>query len=546
MEIRHVRNIKPFALMLTGLGSIIGSGWLFGAARAAHIAGPAAVVAWIVGMIIILSIALSYAELGAMFPEAGGMVRYARYSHGSMLGFIAAWANWIAIVSVIPVEAEASVHYMSTWPFTWAHNLYVHDELSTIGLLLSAVLVIFYFLINYWGVKLFTKANTLITTFKLVVPALAAIALLYSGFHGENFTTTVPGGFAPYGWSAVMTAIATSGIVFSYNGFQSPINMAGEAVNPGRSVPFAVIGSILLAAVIYILLQVAFIGALSPADLINGWHGINFSSPFAELALAVGLNWLVFLLYADAFISPSGTGATYMATTTRMIYGMERNGTMPKMFGQMHPLYHIPRGAMWFNLVIAYLFLFFFRSWDGLAAVISVATVISYLTGPVCVASLRHTAADLPRPFRLHGMFWIAPFAFVFSSLILYWARWPLTGKIILLIVVALPIYFWYQAKAGWPSFRRELKGALWMMVYLMAMAALSYCGSSEFGGKNILTYGSDMVVVAFVALVFYYWGIHSGWRTSYLDKEYSGGEVADGDDTVTAEQGGLGAGATA
>ena len=73
-EHKPARHIGAFALMLTGLGSIIGSGWLFGAARAANIAGPAAVVAWIGGMIIILSIALSYAELGAMFPEAGGMV----------------------------------------------------------------------------------------------------------------------------------------------------------------------------------------------------------------------------------------------------------------------------------------------------------------------------------------------------------------------------------------------------------------------------------------------------------------------------------------
>jgi len=522
LENKHVRHIGPFALMLTGLGSIIGSGWLFGAARAANIAGPAAVIAWIGGMIIILSIALSYAELGAMFPEAGGMVRYARYSHGSMLGFIAAWANWIAIVSVIPVEAEASIQYMSTWPFVWCNDLFVNHELSTTGLLLSAVLVIVYFLINYWGVRLYAKSNTIVTTFKLVVPALAAIALLYSGFHAENFTTAVPGGFAPFGWSAVMTAIATSGIVFSYNGFQSPINMAGEAINPGRNVPMGVIGSILLAAVIYILLQIAFIGSLRPSDLVNGWHGLNFSSPFAQLALALGLNWLVFLLYADAFVSPSGTGATYMATTTRMIFAMERNGTMPKIFGNIHPLYHIPREAMWFNLAVSYVFLFFFRSWNGLAAVISVATVISYLTGPICVASLRITAADLHRPLRLRGLAFLAPFAFVFSSLVLYWARWPLTGKIILLIVAALPIYFWYQAKAGWPEFRRELKGALWMMTYLFVIAVLSYCGSSKFGGTDLLPYGVDMAVVAVVSLAFYYWGIHSGWRTRYLDEEHA------------------------
>lgn len=106
------RDVGPFALMLTGLGSIIGSGWLFGAWRAAGLAGPGAIWAWVLGAAIITTIALSYAELGAMFPESGGMVRYSHYSHGSLVGFIAGWANWIAIVSVIPVEAEARC---STW-----------------------------------------------------------------------------------------------------------------------------------------------------------------------------------------------------------------------------------------------------------------------------------------------------------------------------------------------------------------------------------------------------------------------------------------------
>ena len=88
--------------MFTGLGSIIGSGWLFGAWRAAQLAGPGAVYAWIIGAVIIMFVAFTYAELGAMFPESGGAVRYGHYSHGSLVGFVAGWAAWIAIVSVIP------------------------------------------------------------------------------------------------------------------------------------------------------------------------------------------------------------------------------------------------------------------------------------------------------------------------------------------------------------------------------------------------------------------------------------------------------------
>jgi amino acid transporter len=519
------REVGPFALMLTGLGSIIGSGWLFGAWRAAGLAGPGAVWAWVLGAAIITTIALAYAELGAMFPESGGMVRYSHYSHGSLVGFIAGWANWIAIVSVIPVEAEASVQYMASWPWQWAQNLFIPHpggagELSVPGLLIAAVLVLVYFLLNFWSVKLFARSNTAITVFKLVVPALTGIMLIASGFHGENFSVGIHGDSHVIDFAAVLTAVATAGIVFSFNGFQSPVNLAGEAKNPGRSIPFAVLGSIALATVVYVLLQIAFIGAVPPDLLAQaGWHGIDFRSPFAELAIIVNLHWLAILLYVDAFVSPSGTGITYTATTARMIYGMEKNGTMPRILGQVHAHWGVPRPAMLFNLGVSYLFLFFFRGWGTLAAVISVATIISYLTGPVSVMSLRRTAPEFHRPLRVFALPVMAAVAFVMATELLYWARWPLTGEIILLMVVALPVYAYFQAKARWADFGRQLKGAWWMIVYLPTIALLSWAGSTTFGGHGYLSYGVDLAVVGVVGLLFYFWGVRSGWRTPSVEQ---------------------------
>ena len=518
------RDVGPFALMLTGLGSIIGSGWLFGAWRAAGLAGPGAVWAWVIGAVVITMIALTYAELGAMFPESGGMVRYGHYSHGSLVGFIAAWANWIAIASVIPVEAEASVQYMAGWKWQWAKDLYMHlpdghGELSLPGLSIAAVLVIIYFLVNFWSVKLFARSNTAITVFKLIVPALTGVALIASGFHAENFHVGIHGGEHVVDFAAVLTAVATAGIVFSFNGFQSPVNLAGEARDPGRNVPLAIFGAIALATVVYVLLQIAYLGSVPPDLLARaGWHGIDFSSPFAELAIIVNLNWLAMLLYLDAFISPSGTGMTYTATSARMIYGMERNGTLPKILGSVHPKWGIPRPAMWLNLVVAFLFLFFFRGWGTLAAVISVATIISYLTGPVSVMTLRRTAPELHRPLRISGLPILAGVAFIMATELLYWAKWPLTGKIILLMVVALPVYFYYQAKVGWHEFGRQMKGAWWLIVYLPAIAFASWAGSTTFGGKGYLAYGWDLVVVAVIGLVFYVWGVKSGWRTPSVE----------------------------
>jgi amino acid transporter len=522
------REVGPWALMLTGLGSIIGSGWLFGAWRAAGLAGPDAVWAWVIGAAVITTIALTYAELGAMFPESGGMVRYSHYSHGSLVGFIGAWSNWIAIVSVIPVEAEASVQYMASWRWQWAHDLYVsmpggHGELTAPGLAIAAGLVIVYFLLNFWSVKLFAHSNSVITTFKLIVPAATGLALIASGFHSGNFAVGVNGAAHVTDFAAVLTAVATAGIVFSYNGFQSPVNLAGEAHNPGRSVPLAILGSIGLATIIYLILQVAYLGAMPPDLLAKaGWKGIDFRSPFAELAVLVNLHWLAMLLYADAFVSPSGTGITYTATTARMLYGMVRNGTMPRALGRLHPVWGVPRAAMWFNLAVAFLFLFFFRGWGTLAAVISVATIISYMTGPVSAVALRRTAPGLHRPLRLPGLPVIAAFAFVFATELLYWAKWPLTGEIILLIVVALPVYFYYQVRAGWLDFRRQLAGAGWLIAYLPTIALVSWGGSTKFGGRGYLPYGWDLAVVAAIGLAFYVWGVQSGWRTRSLEAAHA------------------------
>ncbi|MEV7187544.1 APC family permease [Kitasatospora sp. NPDC093102] len=509
------RSLGTISLTAVGLGSIIGSGWLFGAERAAKLAGPASILAWVIGAAVALTIALTYSELGSMFPKAGGMVRYGQYSHGSLAGYLAAWANWIAIVSVIPGEATASVQYMSSWHFGWAQGLYNGKELTLSGVALASVLLVVYFVLNWFAITLFAKTNTAITVFKVVVPTVTAGALLFAHFDSAHFTDH--GGFAPNGWSSVFTAVAVSGIVWAFNGFQSPLNLAGEARNPGKSLPKAVIGSILIALVIYVALQIAFLGAIPGGDLAQGWSNLSYTSPLADLAIAWGLNWLAILLYADAFISPSGTGMIYAATTSRMIHGVQENGHLPKVFGKVDAKTGIPRPALLLNLVVAFLFLAVFRGWGSLAEIVSVATVISYITGPVAVMALRRLAPDLPRPVRLRAMPVIAPVAMVFGSLVLYWARWPLTGKVILLMAVGLPIWAWYELRKPFAELKPHLKAGAWMIAYLFVMAGVSWAGSADFGGHGYLPEGWDLLIVAAIGLAFYRWGVASAWANPSL-----------------------------
>jgi amino acid transporter len=522
-------SIGAAALLMTGLGSLIGSGWLFGPWHTSQMAGPGAVGSWLLAAVMIAVIASTFTELGAMFPESGGIVRYGFYTHGALVGFIAAWANWVAIVTTAPVEAEATVQYMATWPFEWAQGLYAHEQLNVPGLGIAAVLMVGYFLLNYWGVKLYVRFNSVLTPFKIAIPFLTAGAILVAGFHLHNFSVGVKPGGPPVSPATMLAAAATSGIIFSLNGFQTPINLAGDAKNPGRSVPIAVFGSLAIAVALYITLQVAFVGGTPDKMLAKGWGGITFASPFAELAGALGLGWLASILYVDAFASPSGTGATYTATTARIVGAVQKSGALPKVFGRTQEGSGAPRPAMWLNLLVGFAFLVTFRGWSALAAVISVACLLSYLAGPVGVATLRRTAPDLERPFRLPLTKVVTGLAFVFATLLLYWAKWPTTGEVIIIIAISTPLYCWAEMKHHWNDISRHLKGAWWMLAYMPAMALISFLGSRQFGGLGLLPFGVDMAVVAAAGAAFYVWGVRSGWRTPAIARRTEGEEDEDG-----------------
>jgi len=123
---------------------------------------------------------------------------------------------------------------------------------------------------------------------KIAIPVLTVIVLIATAFHPHNFTAG--GGFMPFGLKGVFTAVAAGGVIFAYLGFEQAIQLGGESKNPGRNIPLAVVGSMILGVVLYILLQVAFLGALEPSSLSKGWDNVAFGGkgalfgPFAGLA----------------------------------------------------------------------------------------------------------------------------------------------------------------------------------------------------------------------------------------------------------------------
>lgn len=516
MKQKKIHQISLFSAIMLALNSLIGSGWLFGSGSAAKIAGPAAIISWILGAIIIIAISLTYVELGSMFPESGGMSRYAQYSHGPLLGFIAAWANWISLVTLVPMEAVAAVQYMSSWPWSWANwtHHFIHDGNITFeGLGVVFIFMVVFTLINYWSVKIMTHFTNLISIFKILLPTLTIIVLIASGFHAENFGHNIHE-FMPYGSRSIFEATSISGIIMSYDAFQTVINMGGEIKNPRKNIVRGVLISMIITAAIYVLLQVTFIGAVEPSTLAkSGWHGIDFTSPFADLAIILGINWLVILLYLDAFVSPFGTGVAFVATASRAMAAMTHTKHLPAWLGRLNQKYMIPRFAMIVNLLLAMLLVSVFRNWNLLATVIAAATLIAYLTGPVTVISLRKIEPDLKRPFKPNYMKFLAPFAFVLTSLAIYWSMWPTTVQVIFVIALGLPVYIYYEIKYQHSNLKTQLLDAYWLIAYLIFISIISYIGSNGFGGINVIAYPWDFVVIIICSLAFYYWGIKSSMK---------------------------------
>lgn len=531
----HIKKISLFQSVMLALGSLIGSGWLFGSWEATKIAGPAAILSWLVGGFIIGIIAYTYIEIGAMFPEAGGMSKYAQYSHGSLLGFIAAWANWVSLITLIPIEAVAAVQYMSTWPWSWAtwtHQLLANGVVTTSGLFVVFGFIIVFTLLNYWSVKVLTHFTSLISVFKIGMPVLTIILLTMSGFHPANYGTNFHE-FFPYGTATIFSATSAAGIIFSFDAFQTVINMGAEIEHPEKNILRGITISLLISGVLYVCLQSTFITAIPPHILAaQGWHGLDFSSPFADLAMLLGLNWLSVLLYMDAFVSPFGTGVSFVANASRALFALESNHHLPHWLGKLHAKYRIPRRAMVADTVLSIVMVTVFRSWAVLATVLSTATLIAYLTGPVTAVSLRKLGAHLYRPVRLRSLNWIAPIAFMLTSLAVYWAMWPTTIEVILIILIGLPFYFYFEWRNGFSELRAAIKPAMWMLVYLVFISVMSYAGAHEFNGVGWLTYPWDNVLIGVCSLGFYYWGIHSWTTTDLAAAEKVNAQVARNDAT--------------
>ena len=501
------KQLSLMDLTFIGLGAIFGSGWLFAASHVSAIAGPAGIFSWLLGGFSVLLLGIVYCELGAALPRAGGVIRYPVYSHGPLLGYLMGFITLIAFSSLVAIEVVAARQYAAAWfpELTKAGS----SDPSILGWLLQFGLLCLFFMLNYRSVKTFAMANNLVSVFKFIVPLLV-IGVLFTFFKPQNFYSQ---GFAPFGLSGVQMAVSAGGIIFAYLGLTPIISVASEVKNPQRTIPIALILSVLLSTVIYVLLQVAFLGGVPTEMLANGWAGVTkeLALPYRDIALALGVGWLAYLVVADAVISPSGCGNIYMNATPRVIYGWAQTGTFFKVFTRIDEKSGSPRPALWLTFGLSVFWTLPFPSWEALINVVSAALVLSYAVAPVSVAALRRNAPDMPRPFRVKWMSVMGPLSFIIAALIVYWSGWNTVSWLLGLQIVMFVVYLLCArfVPTNHLSLAQQVRSSLWLIGFYAVTIVLSKLGS--FGGMGVLTHPFDTLAVAVCAMGIYYWGAATG-----------------------------------
>src|SRR5215468_4059922 len=166
------RSVGYFGLMFMSLGSIIGSGWLLGALNAAKVAGPASILSWVLAAAMLALLALTYAELGATYPVAGGAARFPYYSHGPIVGFTAGWAAWLQAVFIAPIEVLAVITYVNSVGWVNQHFNMVNRAgdnaglLNAAGLIVAVVLMLIFTAINLVGTRFLSESNVIVVIWK--------------------------------------------------------------------------------------------------------------------------------------------------------------------------------------------------------------------------------------------------------------------------------------------------------------------------------------------------------------------------------------------
>ena len=449
-----VRGLGAWASGAIVVGTMIGTGIFLKPAEMAREGRFVSVVfaAWIVGAILSLFGALSYAELGAAIPEAGGEYAYLRRGFGPVWGFLFGWMHSIvgrpASMSSIAAGLVRFLGFMlpviATPIFTvhiaipgFTHWIKPYDFVFTWEQPAAVFWLLMMTGINYLGVRLGGAVQVFLTAIKIVSVAIVIGVAFFApaqsaSLHGDPIW---PPALSAGVFSAFLAALAAA--LWAYDGWED-LNLVGSEVqDPQRNFPRALVGGVSLVAVIYLLFSAACLKILPFESVAASQH---IASDVVEHVAGRGAAFWITVAMA---ISALGSMNSSVLSGARVPYAMARDGIFFKIADGIHPKYRTPGRALIFQGALASL-MALTGTFEELTNLFIFATWIFYGLAVVALFRLRQSEPELPRPYRCWGYPWV-PGVFVAGALALtlnIWIDRPGRSSIgFLLIIAGLPFY---------------------------------------------------------------------------------------------------------
>jgi basic amino acid/polyamine antiporter, APA family len=445
------RDLGTWPAMSIVVGTVIGSGiFLVPRTMISRVGSVEAVFAvWVVGGLLSLAGALSYAELAAAIPEAGGEYAYLREAYGPMWGFVYSWTQLL-------VAKSGSIATLATGFFLYLTNFF--PSFDTVfyslplpigprggplefryGQIFAIVLILLLAWLNYYGVKLGGNVQVVVTAVKVTLIGFIILAGL--GF-GHAHAPTAVSQLTPLTFTGFIAALVAA--LWAYDGWNNVSMVSSEIKDPQKNLPLALIGGTLAVIGIYLLANIAYFRVLQPAEVaaaprvaadmmhkIFGTPGANAVSVAAMISIFAALNGSIL------------SGA-------RVPYAAARQGYLFHGLGYVHPKHHTPSTSIVVLSILASVLVLSGR-YDDLFNLVIFASWILYGMTAAAVLVLRRKQPNLPRPYRTLG-YPVVPMLFIVGAIILLVStlidpqhrRESLMG--IGLIAAGLPFYFYWKA----------------------------------------------------------------------------------------------------
>lgn len=434
------KKLNLYGLTMIAVGACIGSG-IFRSPGEVAMAVPnhtLILAVWALGGVIALTGALTFSELGAMFPKAGGVYVYLKEAYGEMTGFLYGWVILLVINSgALAALAITFADYMT----------YFVEMGQSTKVVLAALTIAFLTGINIVGVNISQIFANLFSTLKLI--AIAGIIIAgFVFYNAEKVQLDFSLASAPENvFSAMLVGLI--GVLWSMGGWHHASYLSEEAIDAKRTVPRAMILGVIIVTVMYVLVNLAYMMLLPLPEIAS-------SSKVAGDAVGQVVSFGGKLVAIVIAISIFGTIGIYTMSAPRIYFAMAKDGIFFKGLSKLHPKYGTPVNAMLVQAIWAIVLLLFWGSFGSLISYVTFMDIIFMTMAGISIFIFRNKKPDLERPIKALGypiipiVFVVISTAFVISTL---FERWEQAIGGLVVLGMGLPVYFYFKNK------KKELDG---------------------------------------------------------------------------------------